>query len=66
MIWTRKPWAGPNRPLFTDAQLAEALAEEPTQVAAARRLGVTPAAVCKRLARMRPKTDTSHKKESRA
>lgn len=53
MIWPPGEWTGKGRRKFTDEQLFEALASEPSQNAAARRLGVTSPAVCKRLRRMR-------------
>lgn len=51
MIWTQEHRPRRGRPLFTDAQLAAAMAAHPSQAAAARALGVSPAAVCKRLKR---------------
>ena len=44
---------GKGRAVFTDAQLLDALAQHATQAAAARALGVSGAAVSKRLKRMR-------------
>lgn len=53
MIWTQDRRGGTGRKVFSDADLRAALASAPSQAAAARALGVSPAAVCKRLARAR-------------
>jgi predicted transcriptional regulator len=59
MIWSRPEWFGPGKPKVTDAQIAVALAEEPSQAAAARRLGISPPAVCQRLRRARERAESA-------
>jgi transcriptional regulator with GAF, ATPase, and Fis domain len=54
MIWTEYR-GGHGKAVFTDAQLIEAMGKHVTQAAAARALGVTRVAVCKRLKRLMKK-----------
>jgi len=65
MIWTRRSYRNDAKPPVPADEFRAALAEEPTQAAAARRLGVSPAAVCQRLRRARERAEREQARGNR-